>query len=167
MDESPAELEELQSLLDRSYAGGGAHLLSIHTPERRLTAEQLAARLTGMRLLVLATATRDGRPITGPVDGIFFRGAFYFGSGADSVRFRHLAERPHVSATHLPAEEWSVTVHGTATRIDLGGPEHARFRQALIDIYVPKYGEDWVTTFLDDGPVYARIDATKMFAFTL
>jgi hypothetical protein len=167
MHESPAELEELQNLLDRSYAAGGAHLLSIHTPERRLTAAQLAARLTGMRLLVLATATRDGRPITGPVDGIFFGGAFYFGSGANSVRFRHIAGRPHVSATHLPVEEWSVTVHGIATRIDLGTPEHAGFRQALIDIYVPKYGDDWVTTFLEGGPVYARIDAAKMFAFTI
>jgi nitroimidazol reductase NimA-like FMN-containing flavoprotein (pyridoxamine 5'-phosphate oxidase superfamily) len=167
MHESPAELEELQHLLDRSYAAGGPHLLSIHTSERRMTATQLAARLTGMRLLVLATATGDGRPITGPVDGIFFRGAFYFGSGANSVRFRHIAGRPEVSATHLPEEAWSVTVHGTAARIDLNAPEHARFRQALIDIYVPKYSDDWVTTFLEGGPVYARIDAAKMFAFNL
>src|SRR5207302_755535 len=80
-------------------------LLHIITPERRLTAEQVCERLTGMCLLALATATRDGRPIVGPVDGIFFRGAFHFGSSPDSVRFRHIRKRPHVSATHLPGEE--------------------------------------------------------------
>ena len=43
-----------------------------------------------MRLLALATVTADGRPIVGPVDGIFYRGAFWFGSAPDSVRFRHI-----------------------------------------------------------------------------
>lgn len=39
MHESPADIEALQELLDRSYAAAGAHLISIHTPERRLSAE--------------------------------------------------------------------------------------------------------------------------------
>jgi hypothetical protein len=85
--ETPADLAALQDLLDRSYATAGHHLLSIITPDRRLSAEQLADRLTGMCLLALATVTADGRPIVGPVDGIFFRGAFHFGSSPDSVRF--------------------------------------------------------------------------------
>ena len=102
MHETPEDLAALQELIDRSYAGAGTHLLRILTPERRLTAEQVAERLTGMVLLSLATATADGRPIVGPVDGIFYRGAFHFGSAPDSVRFRHIYARPHVSATHLP-----------------------------------------------------------------
>src|SRR5215210_5161376 len=102
MHESRADLAALQEILDRSYAAAGAHLRRIITPERRLSAEQLAERLTGMRLLALATVTRDGRPIVGPVDGVFFRGAFHFGSAPDSVRFRHIRVRPQVSATHLP-----------------------------------------------------------------
>src|SRR3954467_6017733 len=88
MHETPADLAALQELLDRSYAGAGGHLLAIHAPARRLAAEQLAERLTGMCLLVLATVTADGRPIAGPVDGIFYRGAFHFGSSLDSVRLR-------------------------------------------------------------------------------
>src|SRR3954453_15521532 len=83
MRETPADLAAMQALLDRSHAAGGAHLLRILTPERRLTAEQVAERLTGMRLLALATATADGRPIVGPVDGVFLRGAFHFGSAPD------------------------------------------------------------------------------------
>jgi hypothetical protein len=160
--ETPEDIAELQALLDRSYAQAGPHLLRIHTPERRLGADALAHRLTGMCLLTLATVTADGRPIAGPVDGIFFRGAFHFGSSPDSVRFRHIAARPQVSATHLPGEELGVTVHGRAVPVDIGsGP----FRQTLLDIYVPRYGEQWGEEFLDSGPVYARIDAERMFAF--
>jgi nitroimidazol reductase NimA-like FMN-containing flavoprotein (pyridoxamine 5'-phosphate oxidase superfamily) len=165
MHETPADLGALQDLLDRSYEAAGPHLLRIITPERRLDAEQLAERLTGMRLLALATATADGRPIVGPVDGIFFRGSFHFGSAPDSVRFRHIAARPHVSATHLPGEELAVTVHGRAEPVDIHSEAGAGLRQALIDIYVPRYGPQWVDEFLDTGPVYARIDADRMFTF--
>src|SRR6201747_1712292 len=119
MHETVAELVAMEELLDRSFALAGPHLRRIITPERRLNAEQIAERLTGMRLLALATVTADGRPIVGPVDGIFFRGSFHFGSSPDSVRFRHIATRPQVSATHLPGEELAVTVHGRAIRVDV------------------------------------------------
>ena len=161
MYETPDDLAALQALIDRSYASAGGHLRRIHTPERRLTAQQVSERLTGMTLLALATVTTDGRPIVGPVDGIFYRGAFHFGSSPDSVRFRHIDKRPHVSATHLPGEELAITVHGKATPAEIEGG----FRQALLDIYVPRYGPAWETDFLDSGPRYARIDADKMFTF--
>jgi hypothetical protein len=164
--ESPADIEALQVLLDRSYAAAGEHLLRIHTPERRLSAEQVAERLTGMCLLALATVTADGRPIVGPVDGIFYRGAFHFGSSPDSIRFRHIRSRPHVSATHLPGEDLAVTVHGRAVPVDVGSEADAGFRQALLEIYVPRYGPEW-ERFLDSGPVYARIEAERMFTFSM
>jgi hypothetical protein len=167
LHETPEDIRELQELLDRSHAAGGPHLRRIITPERRVSAEELARRLTGMRLLVLATATADGRPIAGPVDGIFYRGAFHFGSAEDSVRFRHIRARPHVSATHLPAEEFAVTVHGRAVPLDIRAPENAGFRQTLLDIYVPRYGPQWESEFLDSGPVYARIEAERMFTFQM
>jgi uncharacterized pyridoxamine 5'-phosphate oxidase family protein len=158
--ETPEDLAALQALLDRSHDGAGQHLRRIITPERRLTADQVSERLTGMCLLALATATGDGRPIVGPVDGIFFRGAFHFGSAPNSIRFRHIAKRPYVSATHIPREEFAVTVHGKAVPVEATG----EFRQALLGIYVPRYGPEW-ETFLDSGPVYARIDAERMFTF--
>jgi uncharacterized pyridoxamine 5'-phosphate oxidase family protein len=165
VQETAADLAALQALLDRSYANGGEHLLRIHSPERRLGADGVAERLTGMRLLALATVTADGRPLVGPVDGIFYRGAFHFGSAPDSVRFRHIGKRPHVSATHLPGEELAVTVHGRAVPVDVRSQDQAGFRQALLDIYVPRYGPDWEADFLDSGPLYARIEADRMFAF--
>jgi hypothetical protein len=164
--ETAEDLRGLQELLDRSYEQAGTHMHRIITPERRMTAEEVAERLDGMVLLALATATADGRPIVGPVDGVFFRGAFHFGSAPDSVRFKHIAKRPAVSATHLPGEELAVTVHGTAVPIDIGSPDHADYRQALLDIYVPRYGEGW-EKFLDSGVQYARIDPYRMFTFRM
>jgi uncharacterized pyridoxamine 5'-phosphate oxidase family protein len=163
--ETPGDLIALQALLERSYAAAGAHLLRIHSPERRLRAEQVAERLQGMCLLALATVTADGRPVVGPVDGIFYRGAFHFGSAPDSVRFRHIHARPAVSATHLPGEELAVTVHGRAIPVDVRDDQAAGFRQTLLDIYVPRYGPQWEDEFLDTGPVYARIEADRMFTF--
>ena len=161
MHETSEDITALQDVLDRSYASAGEHLLRIHTPERRLPAAQLAERLDGMSLLTLATVTADGRPIAGPVDGIFFRGAFHFGSSPDSVRFKHIRARPQVSATHLPGEELGVTVHGRALAVDVSSGE---FRQTLLEVYVPRYGPEW-EKFLDSGPVYARIEPERMFAF--
>jgi nitroimidazol reductase NimA-like FMN-containing flavoprotein (pyridoxamine 5'-phosphate oxidase superfamily) len=164
MHETADDLTQLQDLLDRSYAAAGEHLKRITTPERRLPAADVAERLTGMSLLSLATVTADCRPLVGPVDGVFFRGAFYFGSSPDSVRMRQLRARPQVSATHVPAEELAVTVHGRATFVDVKDPHHLEFRQTLLEVYVPRYGEDW-EQFLDSGPVHARIDADRMFTF--
>jgi nitroimidazol reductase NimA-like FMN-containing flavoprotein (pyridoxamine 5'-phosphate oxidase superfamily) len=157
----------LQQLLDRSYENAGAHLLRIHTPERRPTTEEIVTRLSGMCLLVLSTVTADCRPIGGPVDGIFYRGAFHFGSSPDSLRFRHIRSRPQVSVTHVPGEEFAVTVHGRAVPIDIRAGESAGFRQTLLEMYVPRYGPEWEESFLDSGPLYARIEAERMFAFAM
>jgi nitroimidazol reductase NimA-like FMN-containing flavoprotein (pyridoxamine 5'-phosphate oxidase superfamily) len=163
--ETESDLRDLQDLLDASFAAAGPHLLRIITPERRLGAEQVAARLAGMRLLALATVTADGRPVVGPVDGIFLRGSFHFGSAPDSARARHIGARPQVSATHLPGEELAVTVHGRAVAVDVQADEGAELRQALLEIYVPRYGPDW-EDFLDSGVAYWRIDPERMFTFT-
>jgi hypothetical protein len=159
--ETIGDLARLQELLDRSYESSGPHMASIITPERRLSARQLSDRLVGMRLLALATATRDGRPLVAPVDGVFYRGAFWFGSGRDAVRFRHIRRRPAVSATHIPSEELAVTVHGTAVEVDLASPEWADLR----DVYVDIYGASWADW--GESAAYARIDADRMFTFYL
>lgn len=96
-----------------------------------------------MCLLVLATVTSDGRPICGKVDGVFYRGSFHCGSAHDSIRFRQSRQRPQVSATHLPGEPFSVTVHGTAELIDIAAPAHTGFGQTLLDTYTPWYGSEW------------------------
>ena len=55
-----------------------------------------------------------------------------------------------------------MTVHGRAVTVDVSeGP----FRQALLELYVPRYGPQWERDFLDSGPLYARIEPERMFTF--
>lgn len=164
MHETPDDLRALQELLDRSAAVGGRHLSDVISPERRLSAEQVCERLQDMCLLVLATVSSTGRPFAGPVDGFFYRGMFHFGSAPDSLRFRHIRRSPWVSASHLPGEHLQVTVHGRAELIDVNAPEHAGFRQTLLDYYLPRYSGEW-EEMLDNGASYARIHAERMFTF--
>ena len=166
MLETPDEIDRLQELLDRSAAGAGPHLRGIITDERRLSALRLCQILSGMRPLVVATVTADGRPLAGPVDGYFLHGSFYFSSGRTSVRMRHLAVRPAVSATHIPGEELAVTVHGRAELFDLRDPGHGELRQAMLDYYLPKQGPEFETWLDGLDAIGARIAAEKMFTFS-
>ena len=167
MFETPEELDNLQQLLDRSMAGAGEHLRGIITGERRLSAAELAGRLQGMRLLTVATVTADGRPLAGPVDGYFLHGTFWFSSGRNSVRMRHLAVRPAVSATYLPGEELAVTVHGQAELFEMRDPAGAELRQAMLDWYVPRQGPEFETWLDALDAVVARIAPAKMFTFSV
>ena len=167
MLETPEELQQLQALLDASMASAGPHLRGIISDERRLSARDLMERLQGMRLLVLATVTADGRPLAGPVDGYFLHGTFWFSSGRHSVRMRHLAVRPAVSATHLPGEDLAVTVHGRAEHFAIDDPAFGELRQAMLDEYLPKQGPSFEAWLDDADALGARIVPAKMFTFHL
>ncbi|HSZ38524.1 MAG TPA: pyridoxamine 5'-phosphate oxidase family protein [Trebonia sp.] len=167
MHETPDETTRLQELLDRSAAAAGPHMSDIITAERRLTAEQVGGKLQGMRLLVLATVTADGRPLTGPVDGYFLHGSWYFSSGRNSVRMRHIAARPAVSATHLPGDELGITVHGRAELFELKDPARGELRQAMLDHYLPLQGPAFQTWLDQSDAMGARITAEKMFTFSM
>jgi uncharacterized pyridoxamine 5'-phosphate oxidase family protein len=156
--ETDDDLRELQALLDASHAGAGPHLRSIFSDERRIPAAELPALLPGVQVLALATVTARGEPRVAPVDGLFFRARWYFGSAQNSARFRHVRARPAVSATHLRGEELAIVVHGRAVEIDTAASEHAPFRTHLLETY-PGW-EDWGA-----GAAYARIEPTAMFTF--
>ena len=166
MRETPDEVSQLQDLLDRSAAGAGPHLSEIITEQRRLSAAQVCELLQGLRLLVAATVTADGRPLAGPVDGFFLHGSFCFSSTRDSVRMRHLAARPAVSASYLPGEKLAVTVHGQAELFDLNAPEGGELRTAMLGHYLPLQGPQFETWLNGTDAVGARIVAAKMFTFS-
>ncbi len=160
MYETNDDIARLQALLDEGHASMGRHMRSILSPERRLAASDLVERLRGMKLLSLATVTSRGEPRVGPVDGHFYRGAFWFGSAPDSVRFRHIRARPAVSATHLDGEVFAVTVHGEAEIVDVTTPDLAGFRDLLIETY----GEAWWRE-IGASAQFARIDAHRMYVY--
>jgi nitroimidazol reductase NimA-like FMN-containing flavoprotein (pyridoxamine 5'-phosphate oxidase superfamily) len=165
--ETPDELERLDRLLGESMAAAGPHLRAVVTPDRRLSAAQLCSRLEGMRLLVVATTSADGKPLTAPVDGYFLHGAFEFSSGRQSVKMRHLARRPEVSATHLPGDALCVTVHGRAELFDVLDPARPALRQAMLDHYLARQGPAFAEWLEREDPIGARIDADRMVTFAL
>jgi hypothetical protein len=154
MRETPAEIEALQQLLDGSLARGGAHLRSV-LDGQGVPADELVGLLDGMRLLVVATAASDGRPVTGAVDGFFVHGCFHFGTAPDALRVRHIRRDPRVSATHLPGEHLQVVVHGIARPVPVEGDLGAALAEQYGD-------EDWWR----EAP-YFRIEPERMFTFRL
>ena len=159
MHETPEEISELQVLLDRSYEAAGEHLLSIHTPNWRMSAQQVTEALTGMCVLNLATVNSRGEPIQGPVDGMFFRGRFYCGSARNSLRARHIAARPQVSVAHVRGEEMAIVIHGTAIEVDKSSERGLGLRDYIKEIYGQEM-DDWQGSEV----VYWEIEPRRMFA---
>jgi uncharacterized pyridoxamine 5'-phosphate oxidase family protein len=108
---------------------------------------------------VLGTVTAAGEPRTAPVDALFFKGRFWFGSSHESMRFRHIRARPQVSATVNRGEEFAVIVHGRAREIDTSASEHRGFRDYLLEAY----GEGW--SDWGAGAAYAVIEPERMFSY--
>lgn len=120
MLETPEELAALQSMLDASHARATDHLRGIIGDDRRLDAEQLAALLTGMKVLSVATVTARGEPRISALDGHFLHGTWTFGTAGASAKARHLAARPAVSVAHVDGEQLAVFSHGRAERLEPG-----------------------------------------------
>lgn len=95
-----------------------------------------------------------------PVDGLFFRGKFWFGSAENSVRFRNIRANPAVSGVVTRGlETFLVVVHGRAAETDPRSAEaggFADYPRALYDF-------DWDAAHANSP--YALIDATTMLAF--
>ena len=148
-------------MLDLSYDRAGTHLRSIIMPERRLTVVQLAAWLTGMKIIALATVNSRGAPVIGPVDGIFYRGEFWFGTSPSALRIRHMFRNPAVSATHFEGERLAVTVHGTVHIEGVPAQLPGEFKDVCCELY----GDGWLEWAV--GAVYCRIEPERMFTFYL
>jgi|tagenome__1003787_1003787.scaffolds.fasta_scaffold20854003_1 general stress protein 26 len=163
MHETPDELAGLQTLIDASFARAGTHTTSIISADRRLSAQEVAAYLTGMKHLAVATVTASGEPRVGAVDGLFLHGRFWFSTSADAWRIKHLQERPAVSATHFVGDDIAITVHGTAHLVVGGTPEADALRPTWQAVYDGGSPEDWVPQ--PSLARYVRIDADRMLTY--
>lgn len=157
MHESSADLTWLQGVLDESWSSAGPHLRSLFSEDLLVPAKDLPVMLQGVQVLSLGTVTAKGEPRVAPVDGLFYRARWYFGSSEQSARFRHIRKRPAVSATHVRGEELAVIVHGEAREIDPRTEDRGGFHRYLLETY----GTDW-TEWGGDAP-YAVIEPHKMF----
>ncbi|MDD1061464.1 pyridoxamine 5'-phosphate oxidase family protein [Streptomyces cocklensis] len=163
MRETPEEMRELQALLDASLSRSTAHLRSIVTTERTLTAEQLTATLTGMCTLALSTVTAKGEPRISGVDGHFLHGRWHFGTARTAAKARHLAARPAASAAHMRGESLGVFTHGTAEPLNpldaAPSPDWPDLLAYLKDFYGAD-AFDWTTEV-----VYYRLDPQWMTVY--
>lgn len=117
MHETSAELDALQRLLDASHASSTTHLRSIIEGERVLSARDLAALLTGMKVLSVATVTAHCEPRISAVDGHFLHGTWSFSTAGDAAKARHLRARPQVSVAHVDNEALAVFSHGRVEEV--------------------------------------------------
>jgi general stress protein 26 len=121
MLETREDLARLQSLLDASHARSTEHLRSIIHDGRTLDATQVAALLTGMKVISVATVTARGEPRISAMDGHFLHGSWTFSTSRTSAKARHLAKRPSVSVAHVDGEQLAVFSHGQV--VELTGDE--------------------------------------------
>jgi hypothetical protein len=157
--ESEDDLRELQRLLDESHARAGAHLRHIFTEEKRIPAAELVEELRGVQVLNLGTVTPKGAPRVAPVDGLFFKGRFWFGSSPDSTRFRNIRARSDVSGSVTRGEEFAVIVHGIAHEVDRAAADVRPFGEYIREVYDGEW-DPWSA-----GATYARIEPSHMFSF--
>ncbi len=136
MDETDAEIAALQDLLDRSHAGATDHLQSIIHDDRMLSASDLVALLTGMKVLSVATVTAGGEPRISALDGHFLHATWSFSTSGTAAKARHLATRPQASVAHIDGEEMAVFSHGRALPLT---PGHPRWEETL-DHWTRHYG---------------------------
>jgi general stress protein 26 len=136
MYETPEELTALQDLLDRSHAGATAHLRDIINDERRLTAEDLVALLTGMRVISVATVTAQGHPRISAMDGHFLHASWSFSTSGTAAKARHMHMRPEVSVAHVDHEELAVFSHGRVEEMEEQDPDWAE----TLDHWTGHYG---------------------------
>ncbi|MGH9172026.1 MAG: pyridoxamine 5'-phosphate oxidase family protein [Acidimicrobiales bacterium] len=128
MHETEAELDVLQQLLESSRARATEHLRGIIQDRRALSAADVVALLSGMKVLALATVTARSEPRISAVDGHFLHGTWTWSTSGTSAKARDLESRPAVSLAHVDNEELAVFAHGHAERLD---PSQALWNAAL------------------------------------
>ena len=142
MLETDGEIAALQRLLDASHAASTEHLREIINDDRTLTARDLVALLTGMKVLAVATVTARGEPRISALDGHFLHGSWTFSTSGAAAKARHMQTRPSVSVAHIDGEELAVFSHGRVERMRAADADWA----ATIGHWTAHYGGsplDW------------------------
>jgi hypothetical protein len=161
MRETPADLERLQALLDRSVERASPFLRSsFEMPEHSLSADQLADHLRGPLTVALGTVTARGEPRVAPIGAFFLRASFYLPTVAEAARARHLAQRPGASLTYFEGVDLAVVAHGQATIIGASDPEFAELDAVQVEI-----GNESVLGWQGHG-VYVRVEPASLYTFT-
>jgi hypothetical protein len=160
MEETPADMERLQMLLDRSIEQASRFLRSsFEMPEHSLSAAQLVAHLQGSLTVALGTVTARGEPRVAPIAAFLLRASFYVPTVAEAARARHLAARPGASLSYFEGIDLAVVAHGRATIIGADDPRFVELDATQVACGNPSVRE-WEGT-----GVYLNIEPASLFTF--
>ena len=123
MRETADEITALQRLLDASHASSTDHLREIINDDRTLSARDLVALLTGMKVVNVATVTVRGEPRISALDGHFLHSTWTFSTSGTAAKARHMKTRTSVSVAHVDNEELAVFSHGRVERMRESDPD--------------------------------------------
>ena len=159
MDETPEQIDELQTLLDAAHQRSTEHLRNIITDQRTLTAPELCRVLTGMRTLSAATVTAAGEPRISAVDGHFLNARWVFTTSGSAAKTRHLRARPAISVAHVDGDRLGVFTHGRVEFLTESDPDFAGIEARL----VAHYGSS--PSSWGDDIVYCRVQPIWMVGY--
>jgi len=114
-------------------------------------------RMAAARNYWIASTRLDGRPHVMPVWGIWLDGAFYFGTGRDSVKDRNLSANPAV-IVHLESGDDVIILEGTAVVVS-----DSEILARYADAYEAKY--DFRPDPADPGGVTYTLRLRKAMAW--
>jgi general stress protein 26 len=124
--------EEIDALASRPAMPEG-YGLAVSTEGSLIQWSWVEAQMTVSKSYWVGTVGANGRPHIMPVWGMWFEGAFYFGTDAKSRKARNLALSPNI-AVHLESGDDAVILEGIAERVTDSG-----FLERFSDAYKVKY----------------------------
>lgn len=158
MFETDAEIDELQTLFDRTLRTANPHMKSIVNPAHTLSARQVVTYLEGTKHVVFATVDQD-EPRASPLDAIFIRGRFTMSTGRGATKIRHLIANSACSAVHMDADRIAVVANGHVEWIGRDHPDHDQTHGT------------WTATYASDpytwgDVVFFRLQPVTMWAYS-
>lgn len=157
MFETDEEIAELQQLFDRTLRVANPHMRSIVTPDRRLTAQQVATYLQGTKHVAFATVD-EGEPRASPLDSLFIHGRFTMSTGLRASKVRHLRADPACSAVHMDGDRIAVVANGRAEWIERDHPDH----DVIHGAWERHYGSSPYTW---GDVIFFRLNPVRMWAY--
>jgi general stress protein 26 len=158
MYETEAEMAKLDDVVEKSKVKSGDHVSSLFVEGEWISAKQVADYLQGIKAVALATVNAKLQPRVAPMEAILFHGRFYIAMESESYRVQQLQIRPSTSLTYTREDDVLITVHGSATLVDKGGPDFADVDAE----WKKKYGRNvW------DTVVFIRIEPTFIMALDI
>ena len=159
MYETEDELAQMQAMFDAHLARANPHMTHIVTPERRVTARQVATYLQGTKHVAFATVTSRGEPRVSPLDMLFIHGRMTVSTADGATKIKHLRANPACSAVHVDGDRIAVVANGTVEWIPREHPDHDEIHRVWSETYESdpySWGE---------GVLFFRIKPSSMWAY--